>query len=73
MKTEELSLLSGAYGVDVSWLSGGKAEQPDEFRDRVELAARELAGLQDNDLDKIMSLLQSFRGCEKNSGKIDEE
>ena len=44
----------------VAWLLGHEGDST-EFSDRVQLAARELAKLKPNDLDRILSLLASMR------------
>lgn len=61
VSAEELTRLADIYDVDISWLSGAEVETDDEVRARVELAARELAKLKPNDLDKLFDLLKALR------------
>jgi transcriptional regulator with XRE-family HTH domain len=56
---EELAEFSRIYAVSVAWLTGSEAD--DETDDRVKLAARELAKLKPEDLDKVLRLLSSMR------------
>lgn len=56
---EELATFARTYEVSVSWLSG--AEGDDEVDDRVRLAARELAKVKPEDLDRILRLLATMR------------
>ena len=58
---EELSQLAKIYDVSVSWLMKEVSEVPDP---KVELAARELAKLKDNDLNTVLQLLKSLRKAE---------
>ena len=65
VKIEELSGFSELYDVSSSWLINAESEVEDP---KVELAARELARLSDEDLDRVMSLLRTLRASRK-SGK----
>ncbi len=58
VSAEELSRFTKAYGVSVSWLVNDRPEVPDP---RVELAARELSKLKEEDLDRVMNLLRTLR------------
>ena len=57
----ELTTMAKTYGVGVSWLAGeaGDGASPDE--DRIALAAREIAGLKDDDLANVLQLVRSIR------------
>jgi transcriptional regulator with XRE-family HTH domain len=57
---EELAEFSRIYEVSVAWLSGSEGGN-DNLDDRVMLAARELAKLKPDDLDKVLRLLASMR------------
>jgi Helix-turn-helix len=57
---EELATFSRTYEVSAAWLSGAESEG-DDVDDRVRLAARELAKLKREDLDKILNLLATLR------------
>ena len=58
VSAEELTQLAEIYGVSVSWLASNDPEVPDPA---VELAARELAKLKDDDLDTVLKLLRSLK------------
>jgi transcriptional regulator with XRE-family HTH domain len=57
---EELAEFSRIYEVSVAWLTGSESGN-DNLDDRVMLAARELAKLKPDDLDKVLRLLASMR------------
>lgn len=59
---EELSRFADVYGVSTSWLA---TDQPEVADPKVELAARELAKLHDDDLDTVLRLLRTLRKAEK--------
>jgi transcriptional regulator with XRE-family HTH domain len=56
---EELALFAQTYEVSVAWLAG--TEGDDDIDDRVKLAARELAKLKPDDLEKVLKLLSTMR------------
>ena len=60
VSAEELSRFADIYDVSASWLLGREVDST-EFEDRVQLAARELAKLRPNDLDRVLGLLQTMR------------
>jgi transcriptional regulator with XRE-family HTH domain len=57
----ELTAMAGLYGVGVAWLAGEDETKVDPDRDRIELAAREIAGLKDEDLASVLQLVRSIR------------
>lgn len=57
---EELATFGRVYEVSVAWLSGSE-DDDGVVDDRVRLAARELAKLKSEDLDKILHLLATMR------------
>ena len=59
---EELKTLSELYGVNVPWLIG-EAEE-DGISDRARLAARQLGKLSDEDLDRLLLLIQSLKSSD---------
>lgn len=65
VSAEELAELARLYEVSVAWLSGSEPEDP-ELDDRVRLAARELAKLKPDDLERILNLLATMRESAKN-------
>lgn len=60
ISAEELADLGDLYAVDLSWLVRGEAV-PDEHQSRVELAARELSKLREEDLDRVLKVLSVLR------------
>lgn len=58
VSADELRQLAELYEVDIAWLAGTHSVND---RPRVELAARELAKLKENDLDRVLQLLKSLR------------
>ncbi|MCH8854176.1 MAG: helix-turn-helix transcriptional regulator [Planctomycetes bacterium] len=63
LAADELARFATTYGIGVAWLVGAQDDVTDDVSDRVKLAARQLGGLKDEDLDKLMRLLQSMRGA----------
>lgn len=59
VSAEELSALAALYHVDTDWLLGETSTTIDT--DRIELAARELAKLKTDDLNRVMDLLKALR------------
>lgn len=58
VSAEELARFSELYGVSISWLT----QTGSDLRDpAVELAARELAKLKKDDLDRVLDLLRTLR------------
>ena len=55
---EELVLFSGIYDVTISWLLN---EESDVVDPAAQLAARELAKLKKEDLDRLLRLLKTLR------------
>jgi transcriptional regulator with XRE-family HTH domain len=60
----EITKLAGIYGVSVDWLACADSDSPNLGRDRIQLAARELAKLKKHDLDKVLDLLSALRKAE---------
>ncbi len=58
VSTKELVELARIYDVDIAWLAGSETKEDDP---RIELAARELAKLRSEDLDRLLQLLSSMR------------
>ncbi len=58
VSSEELTLLADLYGVGVPWILGN---EDSSSSDRALLAARELGKLGDEDLDRLLKLIQSLR------------
>lgn len=58
VSAEELSQLAQIYDVSASWLV---KNQPEITDPRIDLAARELAKLKQEDLDTVIGFLQTLR------------
>ena len=61
VSAEELATLAEMFGVDVLWIMGDEDEDPSLVADRVKLAARELSKLREEDLDRVLQLVQALR------------
>lgn len=61
VQAEELTEFAKHYHVSVRWLLGQEGGE-DLHEAKVRLAARELAKLKSEDLDRVMNLLASLRG-----------
>ena len=60
VSADELARLSEIYSVDLEWLTGSESTS-DEDDGRIRFAARQLAKLKEDDLDKVMRLLDALR------------
>ena len=61
---DELVMFAELYSVDMDWLAGRGEENVDVIRDKLQLAARKVAGLKQEDLEKVIDLLTSLGGKE---------
>ncbi|MDA8563899.1 helix-turn-helix transcriptional regulator [Mariniblastus sp.] len=61
VSAEEVAGFAELYGVDSYWIMEGSQSSSSED-DKIVLAARQLSKLKDNDLDRLMQLLQMLRG-----------
>ena len=57
---DELVAFAKLYSVDMGWLAGGDEENVNVIRDQLQLAARKVAGLKKEDLEKVIDLLNSL-------------
>lgn len=57
---EEITRLAKLFDVKPSWLLGEGAERADPHDTKLQLAARELAKLKAEDLDRLLALLASI-------------
>ena len=57
---EELTKLAEMYSVDLQWLTGSESDS-EKGDERVRFAARQLAKLKSEDIDKVMNLLRVLR------------
>ena len=58
---EELVKLAELYSVDMNWLAGMGEEKADILRDQLQLAARGVASLKKEDIEKVIDLLTSLK------------
>lgn len=58
---EEAARLAELFDVGLSWLLGQGADKVDPHDAKLQLAARELAKLSPEDLDRLLGLLASLR------------
>jgi transcriptional regulator with XRE-family HTH domain len=70
VSAEELAKLAQIYGVSATWLTGEEGSATTETDIRTEVAARELAKLKPEDLDRVLQLLATLRTTPQ--GKADE-
>jgi len=61
VSASELSQLGEIYDVSVDWLACAATDTTDAARDRVNLAARGLSKLKEEDLDRVLDLLSALR------------
>lgn len=61
VSAEELRKLSEAYDVDTAWVLGTSSEKIETSDPRVELAARELAKISPEDLDRLLRMLAAMK------------
>ena len=61
VSAEELTTLAEMYGVNIPWVVGEEDEDSSLAADRVKLAARELGKLREEDLDRVLQLVQALR------------
>jgi transcriptional regulator with XRE-family HTH domain len=57
----EITQLAEIYGVGVDWLACTDTNSANETRDKIHLAARELAKLKKDDLEKVLGLLSALK------------
>ena len=67
VSVEELATLAEMYGVNVPWIVGEEDEDSNLAVDRVKLAARELSKLREEDLDRVIQLVQALRSSRGDS------
>ena len=62
---EELSVFCDLYGVNVPWITGEDTQDTSSYR--AKLVARELDKLKDEDLDRLLQLIQALKTSEDTS------
>ena len=58
---DELVSISDIYDVSVEWLTCSDIGYTDEIRDRLQIAARDVAEMKQEDFDRVMTLLTSLK------------
>ncbi len=66
VSADELVMFAELYSVDMDWLAGRGEENIDIIRDNLQLAARKVAGLKKEDLEKVIDLLTSLGSSKEN-------
>jgi len=61
VSADELKLLCETYEVNLDWVLGREAERLSPGDDRLQLAARELAKLQPEEIDKLLRLFAALK------------
>ncbi len=61
VSTDEISQFAEIYDVNISWLLAEADEQIASDDPRLQLAARELAKIKSEDLEKLLTLLSAMR------------
>ena len=62
---DELVMFADLYSVNMDWLAGRGEEKVDIIRDKLQLAARKVAELKNDDLEKVIDLLTSLGSKEE--------
>ncbi len=65
VSAEELVSFADLYQVDLDWLAGRGVSESNKMRDTLQLAARDVANLKSEDLEKVIDLLTSLKPKEK--------
>lgn len=60
----ELAEMAKLYHVGIGWLACEEGDEPDPARDQIQLVAREIASLKEEDLDTVLRLVRSIRSKE---------
>lgn len=58
---DEMLQFADLYQVDLDWLSGRGVAKANATRDKLQLAARQVADLRPEDLEKVIDLLTSLK------------
>jgi transcriptional regulator with XRE-family HTH domain len=61
VSANELVQFADLYSVDLDWIAGRGENRTDPMRDQLYLAARNVAGLKEEDLQKVIDLLTSLK------------
>ena len=62
VKIDEVARLADLYGVNIPWVIG--RDGSDSVSDKAKLAARELGKLRDQDLDRLLEVIQALKTTE---------
>jgi len=61
VSADELVRFADLYSVDLDWLAGRGENQVNLIRDELYLAVRNVASLKEDDLEKVIDLLNSLK------------
>ena len=67
VSADELATFARPYDVSTTWLMDEQSEMSDADQDRIQLAARKLAHLKPEDLDRLLDVIKTLRTQEDNS------
>jgi transcriptional regulator with XRE-family HTH domain len=67
VSADELAAFARLYDVSTTWLVDEQSEISDADQDRIQLAARKLAHLKPEDLDRLLDVIKTLRTQEDNS------
>ncbi len=60
----ELAAMGKLYRVGIGWLACEDGDEAEPSRDQIQLVAREIASLKQDDLDSVLHLVRSIRSKE---------
>ena len=66
VSADELATFARLYDVSTTWLMDEQSEMSDADQDRIQLAARKLAHLKPEDLDRLLDVIKTLRTQEDN-------
>jgi len=61
VSAEELSQFAEIYGVGTDWILAERDSDSDPSDDKILLAARQLSRMKDDDLNRLMKLVQMLK------------
>jgi len=67
VKADELKVFSELYGVEVSWLINGEADEG-TIRKEILAAARELSSMKEDDLETLITTIKMIKSKRKDVG-----
>lgn len=65
VRAEELDEFARIYDVDVDWILGIQSNSVEDSDPKVQLAARELGKLSDEDLGRVLKLVSALKSSQR--------